>query len=182
MRTTVVSLLMLLSCFMIGGSAVAQTPLADREPGLWEVRLVDGSSLASIALGLQEAMKNLPQAQRRQMERLMGGGGMRLPTVIRQCLTPEMVRNDLKTQLAAHDIDCTKLDWQESLGGGRFSFVCTHQDGSWTGQGRLWDATAKSFKSEATVQGAYRGQPVSLDMKHEAQWLSPDCQGAKVPR
>lgn len=182
MRPNVVSLLFFLPVLLTNGPAFAQTPFADRTPGLWEVRLVDGNGLASIALGVQQAMKNLPEAQRRQMERLMGGGGVQLPTVIRQCLTPEMARDDLKTQLAAHDIQCAKLDWQEAPDGGRFSFVCTNNDGDWAGQGRLWDATAKSFKSEATVQGKYRGQPVSLDMKHEAQWLGPDCQGVKTQR
>lgn len=156
-------------------AAPAQTPLANREPGLWELRLVDGSSLASIAMGVQQAFKNLPEAQRRQMEQLMGGRGLELPTVIRQCLTPEMARGDLKTQLASHDIECSELDWQESAGSGRFSFVCTNPEGDWTGQGRIRDASARSFNSEATVQGKYRGQPVSFDMKHEARWLGADC-------
>ncbi len=176
------SIVALLLCAGIGGTAFAQTPLAGREPGLWELRLVDGSSLASIALGMEQAMKNLPEAQRRQMERLLGGGSLKLPTVIRECLTPELAHKDLKTELTARNIDCSELDWQEAADGGRFSFVCTNADGDWTGQGRIWDATARNFKTEATVQGKYRGQPVSLDMKHEAQWLGPDCQSGKPVR
>lgn len=60
-------------------------------------------------------------------------------------------------------------------GSGRFSFVCTNPEGDWTGQGRIENATARSFDSEATVQGKYKGQRVSLDMKHEARWIGPDC-------
>lgn len=176
MRSTVLALsLALTASFM---PAAAQTPLANREPGLWEIRLVDGSNLASIALGAQQLLKNLPDAQRRQMEQLMGTKGVELPTVIRQCLTPEMAGGDLKTLLAGHDIQCSELDWQESAGAGRFSFVCANPQGDWTGQGRIWDATAKQFKSEANVQGKYRGQRVVLDMQHEARWVGPDCQAA----
>lgn len=160
----------------------AQTPLAGQEPGLWEVRLVEGDSLASLALGVQQTLQNLPEAQRRQLERLMGKGGVMLPTVIRHCLTPEMARRDIRAELAAREVECSELDWQESADGGRFSFVCRNRDGDWTGQGRITDAAPKRFRSEAQVQGRYRGQPVSLDMKHEARWLGPDCQAGQSPR
>ena len=113
----------------------------------------------------------------------MGGSGrVNLPTVIQQCLTPELARSDLKTLLAEHDIQCSELEWQESAGSGRFSFVCTNPDGDWTGQGRIANATARSFNSEASVQGKYKGQPVSLDMKHEARWLGPDCGNVRPPQ
>lgn len=161
--------------------AAAQTPLVRQDPGLWELRLVDGSSLASIALGVQQALKGLPEAQRRQMEQLMGARGIQLPTVIRQCLTSDMVHRDLKTELASHDIQCAELDWQASPDGGRFSFACTHPDGDWTGQGRMHNATARSFQSQASVQGKYKGQPVSLDMTHEARWLGADCGDVRPP-
>lgn len=182
MHHTVLSSLLCASlCVVPVAVANAQTPLANQEPGLWELRLVDGSSLASIALGVQQMLKGLPEAQRRQMEQLMGNKGVELPTVIRQCLTPEMARSDLKTQLTSHGIQCQELEWQEAPDGGRFSFVCTNPQGDWTGQGRVRDATARSFQSEATVQGKYKGQPVSLDMKHEARWLGADCGDVKPP-
>lgn len=158
----------------------AQTPLLKQEPGLWELRLVDGSSLASIALGIQQALKGLPEGQRRQMEQLMGGRGLTLPTVIQQCLTPEMARSDLKTQLAAQGVQCAELDWQATAHGGRYSFVCSHPDGDWSGQGSVSNASARRFDNQARVQGQYKGQPVSLDMTHEARWLGSDC-GAVQP-
>lgn len=182
LRHIVSCLLLGVSTFLSFATAGAQTPLANREPGLWELRLVDGSSLASIALGVQRAFRNLPEAQRRQMEQLIGSSGLELPTVVRQCLTPELARRDLRTVLADHHIECSELDWQEAGGSGRFSFVCTNPDGDWTGQGRITDATRRSFNSEATVQGKYRGQPVSLDMKHEARWLGAECGDVKPPR
>lgn len=160
----------------------AQTPLSRQEPGLWEVRLVEGDSLASIALGVQQTLQNLPEAQRRQLERLMGRGGVMLPTVIRHCLPPEMAQKDIRAELTAREIECSEFEWQESADGGRFSFVCRNKDGDWTGHGRITGATPRSFRSEAKVQGRYRGQPVSLDMKHEARWLGPDCQAAQAPR
>lgn len=171
------SLIGALTLTVSAGAVSAQTPLAERAPGLWELRLVDGSGLASVALGAQQMFKNLPEAQRKQMERLMGGSsGVSLPTVIRQCVTPEQTRSDIKPELAKHEISCSELEWQESGGSGRFSFVCTNPDGDWTGQGRIWDATPKRFMSEANVQGRYKGQPVTLDMKHEARWLQANCE------
>ena len=180
MHRFVLTVMVFLTSSMPFAGAAAQTPLANREPGLWELRLVDGSSLASLALSVEQAFKNLPDAQRKQMERLMGGSNrVALPTVIQQCFTPELARSDLKTLLAEHDVQCSELEWQESAGSGRFSFVCTNPDGDWTGQGRIENATARSFNSEATVQGKYKGQPVTLDMKHEARWLGPDCGDVK---
>src|SRR5690606_41287902 len=97
---------------MSAGAVSAQTPLAERAPGLWELRLVDGSGLASVALGAQQMFKNLPDAQRKQMERLMGGSwGLSLPTVLRQCVTPEQARSDIQPQLAILDISCSALEW-----------------------------------------------------------------------
>lgn len=159
--------------------SLAQTPLADREPGLWELRLVEGSRLASMALGMEQALKNLPESQRKQMQQMLGGAGVALPTVIRQCLTPEMARRDIKPQLAEHDIQCSELQWKEAAGTGQFSFVCTNPQGEWSGNGRIWDATPKHFMSEASVKGTYKGQPVEFDMKHEAKWLGSDCKGVK---
>lgn len=178
MHRLLLSLSLCMSC-LAPPAVSAQTPLANRKPGLWELRLVDGSSLATLALGVEQALKNLPEAQRRQMERLMGGGALKPPTVIQQCLTPELARSDLKNLLAEHEIKCSELDYQESAGSGRFSFVCSNPDGDWTGEGRIHNATARSFNSEATVQGKYQGRPVTLDMKHEARWLRPDCGNVK---
>jgi len=180
-RHVFASFLGAVSFLVLANGALAQKPFEHREPGLWELRLVDGSHLASIALGVQQALKNLPEGQRRQMEQLMGSN-LKLPTVIQQCLTPEMARSDARSLLADQDIECSELQWQEAGGSGRFSFVCSNPQGDWTGQGRIWEATSRRFMSEANVQGKYQGQRVALDMKHEARWLGPDCQGVKPPQ
>ncbi|MFA7670232.1 MAG: DUF3617 domain-containing protein [Burkholderiaceae bacterium] len=172
----------MLSCLMAAGASFAQTPLAEHEPGLWELRLVDGSHLASIALGVQDMFKNLPESQRKQVEKLVGRSNLGIPTVTQTCLTREMTQRDLKSVLAEHEVDCSELDWQESGNTARFSFVCSNPQGDWTGSGRIWDSTATSFKSEATVQGKYKGQRLALDMKHEAQWMGADCKGVAPPR
>lgn len=180
MRQLFITSFLFLSVLLPGTQAAAQTPLANREPGLWELRLVGGTGLASIALGVQQMFKSLPESQRKQMEHMLGRKGPELPTVIRQCLTPEMARADLKTHLRSQGVECSQLDWQESGGNGQFSFACTNPDGNWTGEGRIWDATARSFNSAAKVQGHYQGQPVTLDMQHEARWLGADCKGVST--
>lgn len=163
-------------------AAHAQTPLANREPGLWELRLVDGTRLAAMALSMERTLKSLPEERRRQMMQLMGGSDITLPTVIRQCLTPEMARSDIRPQLAEHDIHCSTLEWQESGDSGEFSFVCTNPQGKWSGKGRISDATPRSFTSQASVEGTYRGQQLAFDMTHEARWLGADCGDVRPPK
>lgn len=179
MQRTVIMLALMATALAPVGTALAKPPLANREPGLWEIRLVDGNSLASVALGIEQALQNLPESQRQQMQAIVGGKSLQLPTVIQQCLTPELARSDLKTLLATHDIQCTELEWQESGGSGRFHFVCSNPEGDWTGEGRISAATGRSFDSDARVQGKYRGQRVAMDMKHQARWLGPDCGAVK---
>lgn len=159
--------------------ASAQTPLANREPGLWELKLVDGTRLAAMALSLEQTLKGLPENRRRQMQQLMGGSDITLPTVIRQCLTPEMARSDIKPQLAEHGIECSQLDWKETGNSGQFAFVCTNPQGTWSGQGTVSNATARSFTSDMSVHGAYKGQQLAFDMTHEAKWLGADCKDVK---
>lgn len=166
----------------LAAAASPKNPLAERETGLWEIRLVGGTSLASVALGVQQALRNLPEAQREQMRTIVGGKSLDIPTVIHQCLTPELARSDPKTLLASHDIQCSELEWQESGGSGRFHFVCTNPDGDWTGEGRISNASARSFDAESSVQGKYKGQRVAMDMKHEGRWLGPDCGDVKPAR
>lgn len=163
-------------------SAATTNPLAVREPGLWEIRLVDGTSLASVALGVQQALRNLPESQRQQMQAIVGGKSLDIPTVIHQCLTPELARSDVNTLLAKENIQCSELEWQESGGIGRFHFVCSNPEGDWTGQGRISNASARSFDAESTVQGKYKGQRLAMDMKHEARWLGADCGDVKPVR
>lgn len=167
------------ACLAPWAGAFAQSPLENREPGLWEVRLVDGSSLASLALGVQKAVTNLPEGQRKQMEQLLGGSSLKLPTVTRYCVTPDMKRADFKTELARQNVNCSELDYQESGGTGRFAFVCTNPDGDWTGEGKVSEATAKQFRTDAKVQAKYKGQRLAWDMTHEGRWLGADCQGVK---
>jgi Protein of unknown function (DUF3617). len=156
----------------------ASSPLTLREPGLWEIRLVDGSSLAGLALGVQQAVTGLSAEQRKQVERLLGSSAVKLPTVMRYCVTPDMKKVDFKTELAKRNINCSELDYQEAEGSGRFNFVCTSPDGDWTGEGKILDASAKHFRTEAKVQAKYRGQRLAWDMTHEGQWMGADCQGA----
>ena len=160
-------------------AAADPSPLANREPGLWEVRLVDGSSLASVALGVEKAVTGLPENQRKHVERLLGGSPINLPTVTRYCVTPAMKEADFKSELVKQGINCSQLEYQEAGGNGRFAFVCTNVDGDYTGEGRITEATAKHFRAQAKVQAKYKGQRLAWDMTHEGQWLGSDCMGVK---
>jgi len=161
-------------------AAQAQKVLAERQPGLWELRLVEGTSLANMALQAEQLLKNMPPAQRQQMEKLLGAKALPLASVMRYCVTPDMTRTDLRSELIKHDVECSELEWQEGGGQGRYSFVCSHPDGDWTGEGRLSNATAKHLRAETRVQGKYRGQRLAMEMTHEAKWLGDDCKDVKL--
>jgi len=180
LRNTLVSSLFILGVALFPSSgAWAQKVLAERQPGLWELRLVEGTSLANMALQAEQLLKNMPQAQRQQVEKLLGAKALPLASVTRYCITPEMTQADLRSELAKHDVQCAELEWQEGAGHGRYAFVCSHPEGDWTGEGKLSNVSSTHLRAETRVQGKYRGQRLAMDMTHEANWLGHDCKDVK---
>lgn len=162
-------------------SAAPGNPLEGREPGLWEIQLEGGSPVAALMQGMQQTLQNMPAAQRQQMEKMLQGSGISpaMPTSVRQCLTPEMVAQDFQPYVADPSMQCTSTMEKTSSTEGAFSFSCQKDGETWKGKGRIFDAGPKSFKSDMTMEGTVKGRPVKMDMKHEARWIGPDCQGVK---
>ena len=170
-----------LACSLVAGPSFAQNPFSEREPGLWEITMTKNTAMAAMMQGMQDAMKNMPEAQRKQMEQMMAGSGVNLaqPDIFRQCLTPEMAKREIEPTIDDPDMDCSDVKWSTSGQEGKFSMACSSPDGDWTVQGRIWDATVKSYQSEMTMQGTVDGRNVSIDMAHEAKWVGSDCEGVK---
>ncbi|MBV6273244.1 DUF3617 domain-containing protein [Alcaligenaceae bacterium CGII-47] len=165
---------------LMAGAAASQT-LTPREPGLWEIRIDKGSQMANAMKGMADMLQNIPAAQRKQMEQMMKDSGVSLsnPTVIKQCVTPEMAARGFEPQMDDADMKCTSKMKDVSKTESQFSFSCQGPEGKLEGEGRVLDATAKSYKTEMKMSGDIEGQPVSMDMAHEGRWLGKDCQGIK---
>lgn len=153
-----------------------------RDPGLWEMRMNQGSPLAAMMQGMQGMLDSIPADQRKQMEAMMGKSGMSAaqPNVIKQCLTPEMAARDFEPYVDDDpDTKCKTTSKKLSKDSAEFTYTCTGPDGDWKGKGRIWDATSKGYKSEMLMEGKIEGKSVKMDMGHEGRWISADCQGVK---
>lgn len=157
----------------------AASSMPEREPGLWEITIKQDSAMAKMMAEAFEALKNLPPEQRKQMEAVMGNSGISIaqPNVIRECVTPEKAKAELRPAIDDPDMKCSKMDWKGSREGGTFSMTCTNPEGKWTVSGRVWDATPKSYKSTMTMKGKVNGEDFVNEISHEAKWVSADCTG-----
>lgn len=169
------------ACLSIAAATHAQEPLPERVPGLWELTMNRGSPMADMLQGMQEALAQMPEEQRKQMEQMLAQSGASLaqPDVVRQCLTAEEARREFEPVIDDADMKCSKIQWSGSGAEGRYSMTCTSPDGDWKVSGRIWDATPKSYKSEMTMEGVMEGQSMTMEISHEARWVGPDCQGLK---
>ncbi len=160
------------------GLATSQT-LAQREPGLWELRMDKGSAVSAVLDSMAGMMESLPPAQRKQMEEMMKSSGTSLsqPDVIKQCLTPEMAAREFQPYNDDPDMTCTTTSKVISSSAAHLTFSCLSPEGKLVGEGDVWDASAKSYKSKMSMQGSVAGRPVKMDISHEGKWLGSDCQG-----
>lgn len=165
---------------LAAGPALSQT-LVQREPGLWEIRVDKGSQMANAMKGMAKMLEQMPAAQRQQMEQMMKNSGLSStdPTVIKQCVTPEMAARGFVPYVDEPDMKCTTTSQNVSNTEGTFTFTCQSPKGTFKGNGRILDATSKSYRAEMTAAGTVSGLPMSMDMNTQAHWLAKDCQGIK---
>lgn len=165
---------------LAAGTAFADPPFLERTPGLWEVTMTQ-SDLGDMLKMAQESLKDMPEAERKMLEEMMAGSGMMpgQPNVIRECVTEQMAKEEFEPVVDDPEMQCSDIKWSGSAREGTYTMTCTNADGEWTLEGRIWDATAKSYKSSMTMTGTVNGQPVTTEMAHEARWVGSDCQGVK---
>lgn len=165
---------------LAAGIACASPRMPEREPGLWELRMSQ-DALGDMLKSAQAAMKGMPEEQRKMLEEMMAGSGVMLgqPNIIRECVTPEMVKSEFEPVIDDPGMKCSGMKWSGSASEGSYTMTCTNADGTWDIEGRIWDATSRSYKSTMTMKGTVNGQPVSTTISHEARWVGADCQGVK---
>lgn len=165
---------------LMSGAALSQT-LVQREPGLWEIQVDKNSQAAATMQGLAALMSQMPAAQRQQMERSMKSSGLSAtdPTLIKQCVTPEMAARGFVPYVDDPNMKCTTTTRSVSGTEAAFSFSCQSPQGAFKGTGRILDATPKTYRSDMTVEGAVAGMPMKMDVTHHARWVGKDCQGIR---
>lgn len=180
--------------------SLSPAPLA----GLWEsstkIRINGQDMLAQMRQMQQEMLKNLPPAQRAQVEAMMGGrGGMPGQGPRRQCITREEIARSTNPRTALEDLqrDAPECRFEPVQAAGStmtFRGRCNDPDGftgdvagRWTiesdkavrftyeGQGRMKGAEA--------MPGMAAGGPVTMQVEGTSRWLAADCGNVKpAPR
>lgn len=175
--------LVVLGSLTVAGASFAAPSFPEREPGLWELTLTQDSPLGEMLKSTQEAMKHMPEAERIKMEEIMKQSGVMSgqPNVVRECVTPEMAKRDFQPSMDDPEMKCSDMKWSGSRSDSTYTMTCTNEDGKWAIRGRIWDVTAKSYKSSMTMTGAVEGQPMNMEITHNAKWVSSDC-GGTAPR
>src|SRR5699024_4532253 len=97
----------------------------------------------------------------------------------KECLTKEMAAKEFEPDFNEPDLECDHELDVLSPTEANFTFMCKHPESDFQGQGRIWDLTAKAYKSQMEVAGQSDGHDIKLDIRHQARWVSDDCQGVE---
>jgi len=166
---------------LFSSSVFAASGVPEREPGLWEIKLEQGSPLDLMRQSMQAALQQVPEAQRKQMEQMMAQSGVTLsqPSTIRECVTPEMAKAEFQPTIDDPNMKCSDVKWGPKGSEVTYAMSCKTPEGDWKVDGRLSDFSPKKYKSRMVMTGTMHGKPVNMEIAHDARWLSSDCQGVK---
>lgn len=154
------------------------------KPGLWEMQhKVGGNAQMDQAMArMQKELANMPPAQRKQMEAMMGQQGMTMPTAgagggmaMKVCISPAMAaRSELPSQ---NEGQCTSTVTSRSGNTMKMRFTCQNPPSSGEGTYTFSGDTAYSMKM--VVNTTRQGKPESMTMDGQGRWLSADCGAVK---
>jgi hypothetical protein len=157
--------------------ALAQSAL----PGLWAIDTKVGGNpeMEKAMAQMQAQLAAMPPAQRKQMEAIMGKGGVSMASSgamsAKVCLTAEMVeRQQMPTQTQG---DCTSKVDERTGNTLKFSFSCTNPVSS--GQGVYTFDSDKAYTMKMVIKSQENGQARNMTMDAKGQWLSADCGSVK---
>lgn len=168
-----------LAALIFAAPALAQT----MKPGLWETtNKIGGSPEIDKAMAqMQQQLANMPPAQRKQMEDMMGKQGMSMGAAsnggmaMKMCITKEMIeRNQLPMQQKGN---CTTTTSDKTRSSMKVKFTCTNPpssgEGIYTFQGD--SAYTMNMKITSTVKGAQTNTSIAA----AGSWLGSDCGNIK---
>lgn len=141
----------------------------DLTPGLWKIDMTikqDGREIDPMS-ELREAMKDMPEDQRKQMMQAMEGSGLGGPKGIQQCYTKEMIE---KAELGVHeDEHCKTKTVKKSASKIVSHFTC--KDGS-KGAATVNIKNSKSYTGHMKMTEA---DGAKSEMTYQADFVSKDC-------
>ena len=150
------------------------------KPGMWEMQMSmthsDKKTQQAMAQ-MQQQLAQMPPAQRKQMEAIMGQqglamdgkGGMR----VKSCVTPEMAE---RLEVPVQEGDCKTTPAKRSGNTMQFSYRCTDPDIRGEGTVTFISPTQYSMHSESVQTVSGKSEKITMDV--DSRWLSADCAGA----
>jgi len=166
---------------LLAGTAVNAQAL---KPGLWEYTSTIKSSdeaLNQAMAQMQKELANMPAAQRKQMEAMMGAQGVGLsgakPNTVRLCLTPEQAA---KPEMPSRD-GCSQQSVERSGKTVRFKFNCQGPPPS-SGEGQYTMDSDQAHRGKMVITSVDKGKPQRIEIDSNARWVSTDCGAIKPQR
>lgn len=166
---------------LMSSTAFAQN--SGLKPGLWEYtpisQTMDGrdmsAQIASAQSKMQQALANMPPAQREQMQAMMGQKGLLSGGVMQICISPTMAARDKPMVDAKGDCEPTRV----SRSGNKTSFEinCTTKEGTRAGKGEstVSGDTVTTRMDLASTDN--RGNRHTMHSEIQMKYLGPDCKG-----
>lgn len=161
------------------------------ETGLWESRhtvLVNGRDMmADLRAQQAEMLKQLPPAQRAQMEAMMKQHGASVQPVHQQCITAKDLKEwaDPNARLREMEREAPQCRYEPAQVSGstlRFKGRCQDPEG-FTGDvgGTLAMQGPRAWTSQIVGKGRMQGMPGTVEMRMEGtgRWLSAQCGAVK---
>ena len=151
------------------------------QPGLWEAKatqqVVDGHDVqAKMAAAQQEMaqmLKNMPPAQRQQMEKAMGAR-MTAGGTTQICISPAMAAMD--KPLPSKDMQCDSIKTQRKGNSLDYEINCKSASHSIKGKGKsTFTATSMKTQMDMQTQDNKSGQQHRMQTASEMRFLSADC-------
>lgn len=166
----------------LSGPAFAES--SSLKPGLWEMKqisqVMDGrdmtAQMASAQAQMKQAMANMPPAQRKQMEAMMGHQGANVGGGTRICISAAMAaRNKPMVDPEGH---CEPAKVNRSGNKTSFEFNCTTNGQTSVGKGEsIVNSDTITTRMNMTTTDA-RGKH-TMQSESQMKYLGSDCQGIK---
>lgn len=167
-------------------SSAAFADSASLKPGLWEIQLlqqvVDGhdisAQMAAAQTEMQQAMANMPPAQRSQMEAMMGHSTVNNAAAgsYRICVSPAMAaRNQPMIDPQGH---CQPTNLIRTGNQTHFAFNCTSHGHTEVGKG-VSSITGNLVKSRIDMTMTNALGSHTMHTESQMKFLGADCEGIK---
>lgn len=169
------------ACLLAAASWPALAQPAAMRAGLWEQTITlkeQGTQMAADMKQMQEQLAAMPPAQRAQMEKMMGGMGVK-PSgsgiTLKYCISETQAKSGDLPQSADH---CTTKLVQKSGNSQRHTFNCTGPSPT-SGQTDITFPNPTSYEGSSVVNQTVSGKPERMTSTMAGKWLSADCGSVK---